>query len=94
LPAALCHRLRDQVYNPAKTAEQQTRHPALHGSSASQISLDALAALYEAYDCLEAKGYTRGEPVMGAEVKRVLGRGTQQNSGPVLPCKVPCRPDG
>jgi hypothetical protein len=84
-----------KVYNPAKTAEQQTADIQLCTDQAYRVyPIDALAALYEAYDCLEAKGYTRGEPVMGAEVKRVLGGGAQQKSGPVLPCKVPCRPGG
>ena len=81
-----------KVYNPAKTAEQQAADIQVCSDEANRkFWMDSIAALYNAYDCLEAKGYTREQPAMGAELERALGGGTQKKPGPPLPCKVPCR---
>jgi hypothetical protein len=80
-----------KVYHPVKTAEQQQADIQFCSDEANRIYwMDALAALYEAYDCLEARGYTREQPIMDADVKRALGGGGRKE-GPVQPCKVPCR---
>jgi hypothetical protein len=55
--------------------------------------MDPVAALYNAYDCLEAKGYQRASADTEAKVERALGEGRARHdqAGPVMPCQVPCR---
>jgi hypothetical protein len=56
--------------------------------------MDPVAALYRAYDCLEARGYRRDERDFSARVERALGeRGAPPPAGPRTPCQVPCRRD-
>ena len=58
--------------------------------------MDPIAALYNAYDCLEAKGYRRDRKGLSTEVERAMGEGrpTPAPKAPPAPCKVPCRPGG
>ena len=82
-----------KVYNPNKSAAQQQADIAFCSEEANRkFWMDGIAALYNAYDCLEAKGYTREQPALAAELERAFG-GTppKKPSAPVLPCKVPCR---
>ena len=54
--------------------------------------MDPVAALYRAYDCLEARGYQRDEHDFAARVERAVGeRAPAQPEGPRAPCRVPCR---
>ena len=80
------------VSHPTKTAQQQAADIQLCSDEAHRkYWMDALAALYSAYDCLEAKGYSRQEPSLGTELQRALGGKPPPKPGPVLPCRVPCR---
>lgn len=54
--------------------------------------MDALLALYEAYDCLEAKGYSRKANPLTSQVQKAGANQRQpKRSEPVQPCRVPCR---
>jgi len=53
--------------------------------------MDPVAALYRAYDCLEARGYQRNEHDFPARVERALGERAAQPEDPRAPCRVPCR---
>ena len=82
-----------KVYNPSKTAAQQQVDIAFCSEEANrQFWMDAIAALYNAYDCLEAKGYTREQPALAAELERAFGGTPAKKTVPLAPCKVPCRP--
>ncbi len=60
-----------KVYNPNKTAAQQQADIAFCSDEANRkFWMDSIAALYNAYDCLEAKGYTREQPALAAELER------------------------
>jgi len=81
-----------KVYNPNKTAAQQRADIAICSDQASRrFWMDSIAALYNAYDCLEAKGYTREQPALATELERAFGGAPPKKPEPVLPCKVPCR---
>ena len=84
-----------KVYNPAKTAEQQVADIQYCSDQANRrFWMDSIAALYNAYDCLEAKGYTREQPGMGAELERALGGTAPRQPAASKPCAVPCRRPG
>ena len=59
--------------------------------------MDPIAALYNAYDCLEAKGYRRGQKDLAGKVEQALGEGERARQPrspnqrlPNQPCRVPC----
>ena len=57
--------------------------------------MDALAALYEAYDCLDAKGYVRGNKRLAEQVEQSARQSRRAQPKPVQPasrqpCRVPC----
>jgi hypothetical protein len=52
--------------------------------------MDPIAALYHAYDCLEAKGYRRSDKDFATQVDRALGEHPAQPPAPALPCRIPC----
>lgn len=80
------------VYNPDKTAAEQAADIQLCSDQANRkFWMDSIAALYNAYDCLEAKGYKRDKSGLDAELERSLGGAPARKAGPVLPCAVPCR---
>ena len=81
-----------RVYNPNKTAQQQAADIELCSDYANgRFWMDSIAALYDAYDCLEAKGYTREQKGLAADLERALGGGPRKKPGPVKACVVPCR---
>jgi hypothetical protein len=82
-----------KVYNPALTAAQQEADIALCSDQANRrFWMDPIAALYNAYDCLEAKGYRREQPALAAQLEQALGGGSRPKpAAPAAPCKVPCR---
>ncbi len=81
-----------QVTHPTKTAGQMQVDIDMCSKQAKRdYWMDPIAALYHAYDCLEAKGYTREQPAMGAELERALGGKVQKAPAADRPCTVPCR---
>ncbi len=81
-----------RVYNPQKTAEQQQADIKICSAEANRkFWMDSIAALYSAYDCLEAKGYKREQDGLSAAVERAFGGAPPAKPGPVKPCRVPCR---
>jgi hypothetical protein len=53
--------------------------------------MDPVAALYNAYDCLEAKGYRREHGDLAGQVEQAMGQSRPQPKGPARACRVPCR---
>lgn len=56
----------------------------------SRYWMDPVAALYRAYDCLEARGYRRDEGDFSAQVERAVGERPPEIRSRT-PCRVPCR---
>jgi len=84
-----------QVYNPEKSEAEQKADIAFCSAEANRkFWMDSIAALYNAYDCLEAKGYRREQPAFEAEVERALGGAPPKKPEPAKPCRVPCRRGG
>lgn len=87
------------VYHPTKSgAEMQADVDLCSRQANRRYWMDPIAALYNAYDCLEAKGYSRDERDFAARVERAMGErdgsGAQPPSAaPRGPCPVPCRRD-
>jgi hypothetical protein len=88
-----------KVSHPTKTlAEQQVEIKQCTDTANDKYWMDPIAALYNAYDCLEAKGYQRGDAAVAAKVKKAVAEGprtdpTKRPVEPGKPCRVPCRPD-
>lgn len=84
-----------QVSHPTKTlAEQQVDVEACTSEANRKYWMDPIAALLNAYDCLEAKGYKKEKSGLEAQVERAAGedRVRRKNRGePQKPCAVPCR---
>lgn len=83
-----------QVTHPTKTvAEMQADIDLCTGHANRKYWMDPVAALYNAYDCLEAKGYQRDRNDLAAKVETALGEAPPrpQDRRPGEPCKVPCR---
>jgi hypothetical protein len=55
--------------------------------------MDPIAALLNAYDCLEAKGYSRKNKDFARQVEKSAGETRGAPRGPALPCRVPCKPN-
>ncbi|MEA3003323.1 MAG: hypothetical protein QOH81_2111 [Sphingomonadales bacterium] len=80
-----------QVTNPTKTlAEQQADIGLCTRQANHKYWMDPIAALYHAYDCLEAKGYRRSDKDFATQVDRALGEHPAQPPAPALPCRIPC----
>ncbi len=84
------------VYHPTKSeAEMKADVGVCTRSANRRYWMDPVAALYNAYDCLEAKGYSRNERDFAARVERALGeRPDPPAKAPErrrLPCQVPCK---
>lgn len=84
------------VSHPTKTlAEQQVDIDACTDAANDKYWMDPIAALLNAYDCLEAKGYRKGNKDVSAKVeKAVRERPAKARPAPSAPCRVPCRPGG
>jgi hypothetical protein len=81
-----------QVTHPTKTAAQmQVDIDMCTKRANSDYWMDPVAAMYHAYDCLEAKGYQRDSTHISSQVERALGEAPKKPKGPALPCAVPCR---
>jgi hypothetical protein len=83
-----------QVSHPTKSAAEMRSDIDLCTDAANRkYWMDPVAALYNAYDCLEAKGYRRSNKDMAAQVEKALGERPAASGAPKeppTPCKVPC----
>jgi hypothetical protein len=83
-----------QVSHPTKSlAQQQADIDLCTKSATGKYWMDPVAALYNAYDCLEAKGYQRSRKDFAARVERALGERPatpRQRAEPGKPCRIPC----
>jgi hypothetical protein len=86
-----------QVSHPTKTlAEQQVDVDFCTREANHKYWMDPVAALLNAYDCLEAKGYRKEKSGFEAQVERAArdDRVRRRNpDDPTRPCAVPCRKD-
>ncbi|HYW15672.1 MAG TPA: hypothetical protein VE891_05915 [Allosphingosinicella sp.] len=84
-----------QVSHPTKTlAEQQVDVDSCTREANRKYWMDPVAALLNAYDCLEARGYKKEKSGLEARVERAAGedRDRRKSRGePQKPCAVPCR---
>lgn len=82
-----------QVSHPTKSEPEMRADIQLCTRQANhKYWMDPIAALYHAYDCLEAKGYQRDKGDLTGQVERAMGEDRARPKGPAEPCKVPCRP--
>ncbi len=83
-----------QVSHPTKTlAEQQVDIDVCTSDANRKYWMDPVAALLNAYDCLEAKGYKKEKAGLKSKVERSAGedRDRRRDRGePQKPCAVPC----
>lgn len=83
-----------QVTHPTKSlAEQQVDIDQCTDAANRKYWMDPIAALLNAYDCLEAKGYEKGKKGFEDQVKRSSNddRARKRAADPGLPCVVPCK---
>lgn len=84
-----------EVSHPSKSlAEQQVDIDHCTGWANDKYWMDPIAALLNAYDCLEGRGYRKGKSGFEDQVKRSAAddRVRRTGSDPTKPCAVPCRP--
>jgi hypothetical protein len=80
-----------QVSHPTKSlAEQQVDIDYCTQAANHKYWMDPIAALLNAYDCLEAKGYHRTRKVT-RQVESAVKGPDRPAERPALPCRVPCR---
>jgi hypothetical protein len=95
LPVLLISACTAQVSHPTKTlAEQQVDVESCTSDANRKYWMDPVAALLNAYDCLEAKGYRKEKSGLREQVERAAGedRVRRRDRGePQEPCAVPCR---
>ena len=97
--AAMVQACTASVYHPTKSAGEMQADVDLCTRDANRrYWMDPIAALYNAYDCLEAKGYSRNQRAFASQVERTLGEGRPAAARAAagerqrpLPCQVPCR---
>jgi hypothetical protein len=90
--AALAPSCATQVYHPTKSEIEMQADIQLCSDEANRkFWMDSIAALYNAYDCLEAKGYTRAQSSAGERVEKAVAAGAKTKGAPVEACRVPCR---
>ncbi|MGA9582901.1 MAG: hypothetical protein WBR13_13135 [Allosphingosinicella sp.] len=92
VPLAACTA---QVTHPTRTlAEQQADIDSCTSDANRKYWMDPVAALLNAYDCLEAKGYRKEKGGLNAQVERAAGQDRERRRDrgePQKPCAVPCR---
>ncbi|HYG48941.1 MAG TPA: hypothetical protein VD846_13495 [Allosphingosinicella sp.] len=83
------------VTHPTKTmAEQQVDVDLCTREANRKYWMDPVAALLNAYDCLEAKGYKKEKRGLKDQVERAAGDDRERRRArgdPQEPCSVPCR---
>jgi hypothetical protein len=83
-----------QVSHPTKTlAEQQVDIDQCTSEANRKYWMDPVAALLNAYDCLEARGYRKEKEGLKERVERSASddRAKRRGGEPETPCTVPCR---
>ena len=81
-----------QVTHPTKTAsEMQADIDRCTTRANRDYWMDPVAAMYHAYDCLEAKGYQKDSSHISSQVEKALGEAPKKPQGPAKPCAVPCK---
>ncbi len=84
-----------QVSHPTKTtAQMRVDIDRCTDQANHKYWMDPIAALYNAYDCLEADGYRRGRSGFAAQVEKSMGEKAARVPKPVVPpqpCVVPCK---
>ena len=81
-----------QVTHPTNSPAQMQADVNLCTDQANRdYWIDPIAAMYHAYDCLEAKGYERDSSHISSKVERALGEAKKKPRAPARPCAVPCR---
>ena len=81
-----------QVSHPTKSlAEQQVDIDYCTQAANHKYWMDPIAALLNAYDCLEAKGYKRGNAKVAEKVESAVRGPKRPAARPSAPCRVPCR---
>ena len=79
-----------EVTHPTKSlAEMEIDIDQCSTAAKDRYWMDPIAALYNAYDCLEARGYQRANAEVKARVEKAVARVPAGNTG-ALPCRVPC----
>ena len=99
--AALLSGCATEVTHPTKSvAEMQADIDLCTGEAERKYWMDPVAALYNSYDCLEAKGYQRDRKDFASQVERALGEAPARRAAtnapatpaePARPCKIPCQ---
>ncbi len=94
IPSGLLLGCATAVYHPQKTeAEMQADVDLCTSAANKKFWMDPVAALLNAYDCLEAKGYSRKNKGLAQQVEKSVGETKTAPKGPALPCRVPCKSD-
>ncbi len=79
-----------KVYHSTKSEPEMQADIRLCSDQANRkFWMDAIAALYHAYDCLEEKGYERGRAAAGNKVRRAVAA-SRKRLRPGEVCRVPC----
>jgi hypothetical protein len=81
-----------QVTHPTKSETEMRADIKLCTDRANhKYWMDPVAALYNAYDCLEARGYSRDRSGLAGQVEQAVGEGRAKGkAAPAQPCRVPC----
>ena len=80
-----------QVSHPTKSEPEMRADIQLCTREANhKYWMDPVAALYNAYDCLEAKGYQREHGDLAGKVEKAMGDSRPEPKGPAKACRVPC----
>jgi hypothetical protein len=82
-----------QVTHPTKSvAEMQVDIDQCTAAANHKYWMDPVAALYNAYDCLEARGYQRSNADVAAKVEKAVNEAPARPKEAPAPCRVPCKP--
>jgi hypothetical protein len=81
-----------KVYHPTKTdAEMHADIDRCTKWANDKYWMDPVAALLNAYDCLEELGYRKGNGELQGKVRKAMAVTPKGPSGPAQPCAVPCK---
>jgi hypothetical protein len=91
LPMGLLIGCATAVYHPQKTEVEMQADVSLCTSAANKkYWMDPIAALLNAYDCLDAKGYSRKNKDFAQQVRGAMDNKPEVRE-PAQPCRVPCK---
>lgn len=91
LPALLAS-CATSVYHPLKSDLEMQADVNLCTTAANKkYWMDPVAALLNAYDCLEAQGYSRKNKAFARQVEKSASGTESDNPSSATPCKVPCK---